>query len=176
MVQQTRSLKNVRMCQAEMWPLRGRTCLPGSLTCLSHWRDKTSVNNHGNTKRLLLSPAGGATHKSFLKVPFPSGSKTLKAFRMVSSGSAPAEEQLWVEAPRHLNLNICICPLISYRRIRDTPHLWVSLQTWSGRLWSWWAPGPPSASHQAPPASRLNVLETMTRWFKKNNVQPTTVS
>lgn len=29
------------------------------------------------------------THKSFFKVPFPSGSNTLKAFRMVSSASAP---------------------------------------------------------------------------------------
>lgn len=109
-----KTLKNVRPCQAEIWPLQGRTCPPGSLTCPSHWWDKTRVNSQANTKRLLLSPADGATHKSFLKVPFPSGSKTLKAFRMVSSGSAPADEQLWAEAPKHLfafnlNLNICIC-------------------------------------------------------------------
>lgn len=37
------------------------------------------------------------THKSFFKVPFPSGSKTLKALRMVSSGSAPKNGQALFE-------------------------------------------------------------------------------
>lgn len=33
------------------------------------------------------------THNSFFSVPFPSGSKTLKALRIVSSGSAPIDEK-----------------------------------------------------------------------------------
>jgi len=37
---------------------------------------------------------GTVTHKSFLNVPFASGSKTLNALRMVSSGSAPEDEQM----------------------------------------------------------------------------------
>lgn len=39
------------------------------------------------------------TYWSFRKTPFPSGSNTLKALRIVSSGSAPGETQLLIKAP-----------------------------------------------------------------------------